>query len=62
MNNIFKANRSAPYDLRKQKVLQSRNSSFVRYGTKTMSYIALKIWSLVLKMIKNKKLEASLPM
>ena len=62
MNNIFKVNRSAPYDLRKRKVLQSRNSSSVRYGTKTMSYIALKIWSLVLKMIKNKKLEASLPM
>ena len=62
MNNIFKANRSAPYDLRKRKVLQSRNSSSVRYGTKTMSYITLKIWSIVLKMIKNKKLEASLPM
>ena len=51
MNNIFKI--TVPYDLRKQNVLQSRNPSFVRYGTETISYVAPKIWSLVPGTIKN---------
>ena len=49
MNNIFKV----PYDLRKRNVLQSRNPSSVRYGGKTISYIAPKIWSFVPEAIKN---------
>ena len=53
MNNIFKVNQTVPYDLRKRNVLQSRNPSSVRYGTETISYIAPKIWSLVLETIKN---------
>ena len=51
MNNIFKI--TVPYDLRKQNVLQSRNPSFARYGTETISYVAPKIWSLVPGTIKN---------
>ena len=43
MNNIFKVNQTVPFDLRKQNVLQSRNPSSVRYGTKSMSYTAPKI-------------------
>ena len=53
MNNIFKISQTIPYDLRKQNVLQSRNSSFVGYGTETISCIAPKIWSLVPETIKN---------
>ena len=43
MNNIFKINQTAPYDLRKQNVLQSRNPSSARFDTETISYIAPKI-------------------
>ena len=53
MNNIFKVNQNVPCDLRKRNVLQSRNPSSVRYGAETISYIALKIWILVLETIKN---------
>ena len=38
---------------RTRNVLQSRNPSSVRYGTKTISYIAPNIWSLVPETIKN---------
>ena len=51
MNNIFKVNEAAPYDLRKRNVLQSRNPSSVRYGTETISDIALT--SLLPETIKN---------
>ena len=53
MNNTFKVNQSVSYDLRKRNVLQSRSPSSVRYGTKTMSYIVPKTWSLVLETMKN---------
>ena len=53
MNDIFKVNQNVPCDLRKRNVLQSRNPSSVRYGAETISYIALKIWILVLETIKN---------
>ena len=53
MNNIFKVNQTVPYDSRKRNVLQSRNLSSVRYGTETISYMALKIWTLIPKTIKN---------
>ena len=33
MNNILKVKQTVPYDLKKRKVLQSRNPSSVRYGT-----------------------------
>ena len=52
-NDIFKVNQTAPYDLRKRNVRQSRNPSSVRYGAETVSYIALKIWLLVPETIKN---------
>ena len=53
MNYIFKVNQTVPYDLRKWNVLQSRNPSSVRYGTKNISHIAPKIWPLVPETIKN---------
>ena len=53
MNNNFKDNQTVPYDLRKRNVFQSKNPSSVRYGTETISYISLKIWSLVPEAIKN---------
>ena len=53
MNNIFKVNQTVPYDLRKRNVLQSRNSSSVRYGTETIPDMAPKIWTLVPETIKN---------
>ena len=34
MNNIIKVNQFVPYDLRKRNVLQSRNTSSVRYAMK----------------------------
>ena len=43
MNNIFEVTQTFTYDLRKGNVLQSRNPSFVGYGTETISYIAPKI-------------------
>ena len=55
MNNIFKVDQTVPYDLRKRNVLQSRNSSSVRYGTETISYIAPKIWSLAIKNCESLK-------
>ena len=54
MNNVFKINQTVPYDLRKRKVLQSRNPSPVRHGTETISYIAPKIWPLVPETNKNR--------
>ena len=53
MNNIFKVNQTVPYDLRKQNVPQSRNSSSVRYDIETINYIALKICSLAPETIKK---------
>ena len=52
MNNIFKVNQTVPYDLRKRNVLQSRNPSSVRCGTKTISFLHSS-WSLVPETIKN---------
>ena len=45
MNNILKVKQTVPYDLRKRKVLQSRNPSSVRYD--------IEIWPLVLETITN---------
>ena len=45
------------YDFRKQKVLQTRNLNSVKYGIKTISYQAPKIWSFVPKTIKNYKVK-----
>ena len=53
MNSMFKINQTVPYDIRKLNVFQSRNSSSVRYNTKTISYTAAKIWSLAPETIKN---------
>ena len=52
LNNVFHKNISNSYDLRNHKDLYSRNPKTVRYGTETVSYIALKIWSKVPETIK----------
>ena len=52
LNNVFHKNVSNSYDLRNHKDLYSRNPKTVRYGTETVSYIALKIWSKVPETIK----------
>ena len=52
--NISKVNQTVPYDLRKRNVLQRRNPNSVRYGTKTISCIVPKIWSLNPETIKSK--------
>ena len=52
LNNVFYKNISSSYDLRNHKELYSRNPKIVRYGTETVSYMALKIWSKVPKTIK----------
>ena len=53
MNNIFKVNQTAPYDLRKRNVLQSRNPTPVRYGTLNIFYIVPKLWSVAHETIKK---------
>ena len=57
LSNIFKVNQGMFYDFRKQKVLQTRNLSSVKYGIKTISYQVPKIWSFVPKTIKNYKVK-----
>ena len=49
LNNVFHKNISNSYNLQNHKKLYFRNFKTVRYGTKTVSYTALKIWSKVLE-------------
>ena len=55
MKNVFHFNTSIPYNLGSRSELYSRNPKRVKYGTETMSYLALKIWSLVPNAIKSSK-------
>ena len=48
MKYIFHLNTSVPYNL-------NVNSKRVKYGTKTISYLAPEIWSLVLEIMKSSK-------
>ena len=52
LNNFFHKNISNSYDLRNRKERYSRNPKTVKYGTETVSYMALKIWSIVPATIK----------
>ena len=53
MGYIIKFNRPPTYNLKTRQELYSRNPKTVRYGTETMSFLAPKIWAIVLQSIKN---------
>ena len=53
MGDIIKLNRSPTYNLRTRQELYSRNPKTVRYGTETISILALKIWAIVPQNVKN---------
>ena len=55
IKNVFHFNTNVPYNLRSGSELYSRNPISVKYGTKTISYLAPKIWSLVPNAIKSSK-------
>ena len=46
-------NANIPHNLRSRSELYCRNPETVTYGTETKSYLAPKIWSLVLEAIKS---------
>ena len=45
MGEIFKINRTLPYNLRTQNDFSSRVPKTVKYGTETISFLAAKIWT-----------------
>ena len=53
MGDITKLNRPPTYNLRTRQGSYSRNPKTVRYGTKTISFLAPKIWAIVPQNIKN---------
>ena len=53
MGYIIKLNRPPTYNLKTRQELYSRNPKTVRYGTETMSFLAPKIWAIVLQSIKT---------
>ena len=68
-----KNNETIPYDLRMRNELDARNPKTVRCGTKTISFLSPKIWSLITQNIKDftsspcfkkkhQKIESRLPM
>ena len=53
MKNVFHLNTDISYNLSSRSELYCRNPKTVKYGTETTSYLAPKIWSLVLNAIKS---------
>ena len=53
MNDVFQVKSPAPYYLRDKNELYSRNPKTVAYGTESISFMAPKIWSIVLQELKN---------
>ena len=53
LNEVFKVNETIPYDLRMRNELYVRNPKTLRYGTETISFLSLKIWSLIPQNIKD---------
>ena len=45
LNEVFKVNKTIPYDLRMRNELYARNPKTVRYGTETISFLSPKMWS-----------------
>ena len=52
MGEIFKTNRTLPYNLRTQNDFSSRVPKIVKYGTETISFLAPKLWALVSEKMK----------
>ena len=52
MNEIF-VERNNNYSVRRNNVLTRRRVNSVRYGTETVSFLAPKIWDILLKEIKD---------
>ena len=55
MKNVFHFNTNIPCNLRSRSELYSGNPKTVKYETKTISYLAPKIWYLVPNAIKSSK-------
>ena len=53
MNEVFHVKSPAPYYLRDKNELYSRNPKTARYETKSVSFVAPKIWSAVPQELKN---------
>ena len=53
MNEIFQVKSPAPYYLRDNNELHSRNPKTVAYGTESVSFMVPKIWSIVPQELKN---------
>ena len=53
MNSVFNLKENNDYSLRNVYELYSRNPRAVKYGAETISYLALKIWSIVPQTIKE---------
>ena len=52
MKNVFPIIEN-PYDLRNEIKFKSRNVNTVRYGTETASFVAPRIWSIILRSYKK---------
>ena len=55
MSQVFNINSPLRSHLRNSKELYSRNPKTVRYGTEIISFLAPKIWLIVLSDLKNSK-------
>ena len=53
MGEVFKINRTLPYNLRPQNDFSSRVPKTVKYGTETISFLAPKVWALVPEKMKE---------
>ena len=53
MGEVFKINRTLPYNLRTQNDFSSRVLKIGNYGTETISFLAPKVWALVPEKLKE---------
>ena len=53
MGEVFKINRTFPYNLRTQNDFSSRVPKTVKYGTETISFSAPRVWALVPEKMKE---------
>ena len=52
MGEVFKINKTLPYNLRTHNGFSRRAPKTVKYGTETISFLAPKVWALVPGQIK----------
>ena len=53
MADVFQVKSPGPYYLKDKNKLYSRNPKTVAYGTESVSFMALKAWSIVTQELKN---------